>query len=214
MLKNRIIQRLTTQAYSSNIPIGKDSYNIQNLIQEYNESNKLIKLIKLAQVANNPNRNVNLKFAYQLCSNYKSLTTNKSVFVTTDIQAVNQNPIDKSKIYVWDVFILEMTKDSWHNEIDFREMEAKENKEEFDLQQVIKNLQKMKYIMVVVSYSLIQYDVKNIIFDEYVLENNLSQELQHIFNKVSQNNSNFKIINNPILIKKIKDNITDQLHVY
>ena len=111
---NKIIQRLKSQAYSSNIPIGNDKDDIAFLIQEYNESDELIRILKLAQIANNPNRTVNLKFKYQLCYNYNTLTMNNSVFVTNNMKSILDTPINKNNIFVWDAFLLEMTKDSWH----------------------------------------------------------------------------------------------------
>ena len=214
MNKNRILKRLKIQAFSTNISIGTENKDIEYLLRRYNQDDDILKILKIAEAKSNSNHYVNMKNKYRLSIDYRSKTMNKSVFVTTDINAVMNNLIDISKIYVWDIFILELVPEYIHNYILEKENIAEEQNKTFDLQKIMKKLNKIRYIISVLSYPLSNPDQKNIVFDMPVLQSNIDSVLENIFTIVKQHNSNYKIIQDTKLIQKIKDSIQNKFNIY
>ena len=211
---NRIIKRLQIQAFSNNIPIGKSTDDVNYILRRYNQDDTLLLALEIAEANSNSNRHVDMTNKYQISPNYISNTSNKSVFVTTDINAVTQDSIDLNKIYVWDIFILELTPEFIRNYIQVKEDKSKEQNKKFNLQQVINKLNKVRFVISVLCYPLSNIDRKKIIFDQTVLQSNISSVLENIIDKVAQTYPQYTIIQNVDLIQKIKDSIKDQLHVY
>lgn len=214
MNENRILKRLKIQAFSTNIPIGTESKDIEYLLRRYNQEDDIWKILEIAEAKSNSNHHVNMKNKYRLSMDYRSKTMNKSVFVTTDINAIMNNPIDISKIYVWDIFILELVPEYIRNYILEKENIVKEQNKIFNLQKIMKKLNKIRYIISVLSYPLSNPDQKNIVFDMPVLQSNIDSVLENILTIVKQHNSNYKIIRDIKLIQKIKDSIQNKFNIY
>lgn len=183
-------------------------------MQRYNQNDALLLALEIAEAKSNSNRHVDMTNKYQISPNYIANTSNKSVFVTTDIDAVMQNSINLNTIYVWDIFVLELIPEFIRNYIQTEEDKSKEQNKKFNLQNVINKLNEVRFVISVLCYPLSNINQKQIIFDQTVLQSNINSVLENIVNKVVQKHPQYTIIRNVDLIQKIKDNIKDQLHVY
>ena len=196
---NKIIAQIRKHAYSRAIPTGHTKDDINFLVNQYNNSDELIRLLQQAKSNILNNRNVNLKFQYQISYNYNSSSGIDSIFVQND-----------KFIYVWDLYILEMTKKSWHDYLDFQERELKN---EFNLELELKNLQSIKYIISILSYNINNIQQKTIIYDNIISMHDLENlNTQKYFNQALQNNSQYIRITDQNIINQLMSKL--MLNIY
>ena len=199
---NKVIAQIKKNAYSRAIPTGHTRDDINFLINQYNNSDALMCLLQQTENSLLDNRNVNLKFQYQISYNYNSSSGLDSIFV------IDNN--NSSLIYVWDLYILEMTHKSWHEYLDKQEDEL-QNK--FNLQNALKKLQSIQYIISILSYNINDINKKYIVYDRVISRKELENLNTRIyFDEALQINSQYSRITDKNMISKLISKLTFNLY--
>lgn len=199
---NKIIAQIKKNAYSRAIPTGHTREDIDFLVSQYNNSDVLMRLLRQAHNSLLNNRNVNLKFQYQISYNYNSSSGIDSIFV------IDNN--NSSLIYVWDLYILEMTHKSWHEYLDNQEDELQDK---FNLENALKELQNIQYIVSILSYNINDINKKYVVYDCVISMKELEDLNTRIyFDKALQINSQYSRITDKNIISKLMSKLTFNLY--
>lgn len=161
-----------------------------------------MRLLQQAHSSLLDNKNVNLKFQYQISYNYNSSSGLDSIFV------IDNN--NSSLIYVWDLYILEITHKSWHKYLDNQEDELQDK---FNLEDTLKKLKDIQYIISILSYNINDINKKYIVYDRVISRKELENlNIRIYFDEALQINSQYSRITDKNIISKLISKLTFNLY--
>ena len=213
-MRNRIIERIK-YAYSEKIPTGstiKDYEFIKNYYNNTNSEHDIYKVLSIAQRKNN--NSVNLRFRYQIASDYNSNAID-TILVTTN----NNDYDDLSSIALWDCYILQLTKDCIRKYLTIQEEIAKDENENFDFNKYLNIINSIRYAAVVIETKFMDVLEKNNkyrkIFDYIISQNdidNFKNNVKSIFQYALNDNQQYSQITDNNIVRHLIEKLP--LHIY
>ena len=213
-MRNRIVERIK-YAYSEKIPTGsiiKDYEFIKNYYNNTNSEHDIYKVLSIAQRKNN--NSVNLRFRYQIASDYNSNAID-TILVTTN----NNDYDDLSSIALWDCYILQLTKDCIRKYLTIQEEIAKDENENFDFNKYLNIINSIRYAAVVIETKFMDVLEKNNkyrkIFDYIISQNdidNFKNNVKSIFQYALNDNQQYSQITDNNIVRHLIEKLP--LHIY